>query len=117
MNNYLKYFKARFIIVGILLIAYFGITLLQTDFTDVERTNDQHTDLQRVFDYAGVLSDREEAKLEKLIRKKQKQIGGDIILVTICERLQDADDKVSHYESFYNNANLALAKDFYNVPV
>ena len=44
---------------------------------------------QRVFDSADVLSDKEEKKLEELIARREKQTGCDIVLVTLCESLEE----------------------------
>ena len=52
-------------------------------YTNTEpRSNTECTLTQRVFDDADVLTDEEEAKLEKLIAEKEKLIGGDIVLMT-----------------------------------
>ena len=48
-------------------------------YTNTEaRSNTECTLTQRVFDDADVLTDEEEAKLEKLIAEKEKLIGGDM---------------------------------------
>ena len=112
MRNYWKHFRIPFIIVIVLALVFGGITIFKGS-KEVERTNDEPGE-QRVFDYADVLSDSEEKKLEKLIAKKQKQLGGDIVLMTIEQRLQDADDYGWHSESYYYAANLDLAETIYD---
>ena len=54
---------------------------------DYQRTNTECVTDERVFDNAGVLSDREEEKLRRLIAKREKQTGCDIVLVTLNEPL------------------------------
>ncbi len=72
-----------------------------------ERNNDQCTFTRRVFDYADVLTDVQEQKLQKLIDKRQEQLGLDIVIVTI-----DEDVGSDPYDSTYNNT-IYFAEDFY----
>lgn len=112
MRNYWKHFRIPFIIVIVLALVFGGITIFKGS-NEVERTNDEPGE-QRVFDYADVLSDSEEKKLEKLIAKKQKQLGGDIVLMTIEQRLQDESDDYEYPEYYYSEVNLDLAEDIYD---
>ena len=57
-----------------------------------------------MFDYADVLTDKQEKKLENLIAKREKQVGIDLAVVTICE------DVGSDY---YNIRTREFAEDFY----
>ena len=54
-----------------------------------QRTNTECVTDERVFDNAGVLSDKEEEKLRRLIAKREKQTGCDIVLVTLNEPLEE----------------------------
>lgn len=63
---------------------------------------------QRVFDYADVLTDSQETKLERLIAKREKQLGLDIVIVTICENVGS-----DPYDSSINHT-IDFAEDFYS---
>lgn len=106
MKKYIKYFKVPFIIIAVLLAIYASLMIVKSLQGEKERTNTVHTDTQRVFDYADVLTDSEEAKLEALIAKRQKQIACDIVLVTINEPYEG----YSSPESYVMNR----ADDFYD---
>lgn len=92
MREYFRYFKWIYIILavlGILLfvlhVGHWGIALT----ADYQRTNKECLTDQRVFDYGDVLTDKEEQKLEKLIAKREKQTGCDIVLITLHESLKE----------------------------
>lgn len=72
-----------------------------------KRNNSQCTFTRRVFDYADVLTDRQEEKLQQLIEKRQEQLGLDIVIVTI-----DEDVGSDPYNAKYNNT-IYFAEDFY----
>ncbi len=72
-----------------------------------ERNNDVCTTERRVFDYADVLTDRQERRLQNLIDKRQKQLGLDIVIVTI-----DEDVGSDPYNASINRT-IDFAKDFY----
>ena len=91
MKEYFKYFRWVFIVIAVLAIvlaAIKGAQGLAAITGSHERTNAECTTTQRVFDYADVLTDREEKKLESLIAKREKQTGCDIVLVTLYESLK-----------------------------
>ena len=92
MKEYFKYFRWVFIVIAVLAIvlaAIKGAQGLASITGSHERTNTECTTTQRVFDYADVLTDREEKKLESLIAKREKQTGCDIVLVTLYESLEE----------------------------
>ena len=60
---------------------------------------------QRVFDDADVLTDEEEAKLEKLIAEKEKLIGGDIVLMTTNDASLNTMEKLRDYAQNYYKEN------------
>lgn len=72
-----------------------------------ERNNPDCVTDRRVFDYADVLTDRQEDKLQKLIDQKQEQLGLDIVIVTINENVGS-----DPYDSSYNNT-IYFAENFY----
>lgn len=67
--------------------------------------------LQRVYDEADVLTASEEEKLEELIAKREKQIGCDIVLVTINESILDGKEDVGKN---WENGMMNYADDFYD---
>ena len=92
MREYFRYFKWIYIILAVLgvLLAvlhagHWGIAKA----ADYQRTNQECATTQRVFDYGDVLTDKQEQKLEKLIVKREKQTGCDIVLVTLAESLKE----------------------------
>lgn len=92
MKQYFHYF--RFIFIGIaVLVLFLGIVCVyKTTIGTVgieERANTECVTEERVFDYADKLTDKQEEKLRKLIAKREKQIGCDIVLVTIEESLEE----------------------------
>lgn len=72
-----------------------------------ERNKNDCTTTQRVFDYADVLTDKQEKRLQQLIDKRQKQLGLDIVIVTIDENVGS-----NPYDSSYNNT-IYFAENFY----
>lgn len=92
MREYLRYFKWLYItlaavalLVAALHAGHWGIAKK----ADYQRTNTECKTQERVFDYADVLSDKEEEKLRKLIARREKQTGCDIVLVTLDEPLKE----------------------------
>lgn len=92
MREYIKYFRWLFLCIAILaavLLAMEGVHASIAKSRYYERTNGECKTKQRVFDYAGVLSDKEERKLTELIAKREKQVQCDIVLVTLDESLKE----------------------------
>lgn len=92
MRDYFRYFKWVYIILAVtaaftiaLHVGHWGVARAM----DYQRTNTACETQERVFDYAGVLSGREENKLRELISKREKQTGCDIVLVTLNEPLEE----------------------------
>lgn len=92
MREYFRYFKWLYIIlaaVALLTAVLHGGHWALARAMHYERTNAGCATDERVFDNADVLSDREETKLRKLIAKREKQTGCDIVLVTLNEPLEE----------------------------
>lgn len=92
MREYFCYFKwlyivlaAAAILTAVLHAGHWGLAKAM----NYQRTNTECMTQERVFDMAGKLSDKEEEKLRKLIAKREKQTGCDIVLVTLNEPLED----------------------------
>ncbi len=92
MKRFLKRFRICLIILGALAAFYFaltGIHSLTGSLKSQKRQNTECTTKERVFDQGDVLTDEEEEKLRKLIAKRERQTGCDIVLVTLNESLRD----------------------------
>lgn len=92
MKDYFRYFKWVYIILAaaaflviVLHAGHWGIARA----VDYQRTNTECATQERVFDYADVLSEKEENNLRRLISKREKQTGCDIVLVTLNEPLEE----------------------------
>ena len=92
MREYFRYFKWIYIILAamglltaLLHVGHWGLAKA----ADYQRTNTECATAERVIDGAGVLSDKEEEKLRRLIARREKQTGCDIVLVTLKEPLEE----------------------------
>lgn len=114
-KHYLNYFKGWFILLGILALicgVMIGGRVLKGK---VARTNDEAPD-ERVYDHAEVLSDSEEEKLRKLIKKSEAEIQADIVLVTIDQPVEgsEARQKYGYRSDDWEQNMNDLADDFYD---
>lgn len=114
-KHYLSYFKGWFILLGILAVVcgvMIGGKMLKGK---VARTNDEAPD-ERVYDHAEVLSDSEEEKLRKLIKKSEAEIQADIVLVTIDQPVEgsEARQKYGYRSDDWEQNMNDLADDFYD---
>ena len=92
MREYFRYFRWLYIIFAAVLVIFGLLTAGHTITAGVvyyDRANTECTTTERVFDYGDVLTDKEEDKLRRLIDKRQKQTGCDIVLVTLDESLKE----------------------------
>lgn len=115
MKEYFRYFRWVFITIAVLaviLAAIKGVRGLAAMTGNHERTNTKCATTQRVFDYADVLTDKEEKKLEALIAKREKQTGCDIVLVTLYESLEEYARAVEP-DVPYNQFVRIFAEEFY----
>lgn len=89
MKKYIKSMRVPLIAIAVLLVLYLIVWGMDRAASrDYERGNNAEPG-QRVYDYADLLSPSEEEKLEKLIAKREDQIGCDIVLVTLNEPLRE----------------------------
>jgi uncharacterized membrane protein YgcG len=115
MKKYFCYFKWLYLILGILLLVFLTLSVGQWGIAKVvshDRTNTQCMTTERVFDYADVLSDKEEEKLRKLIAKRERQTGCDIVLVTLNESLKDYAEEKEPWV-YYDEFVRVYAEDFW----
>lgn len=115
MRKFWRRFKGYFIFLGILAAIYLAISGLHAvvGLFKGERDNAFCTTDERVFDKAGVLSDEEEEKLRKLIAKRERQTGCDIVLVTLDEPLREYARAREEYVSS-DRYVMVYADDFYD---
>lgn len=113
MREYLHYFRFLFISIGVMFTLWLVVFLVKGNTGNYVRTNTECTTEERVFDYADVLTDTEEEKLREQIAQREKQIGADIVLVTLNESLKEyarAYDENAPYSEF----TMIYADDFYD---
>lgn len=115
MREYFRYFKWVFVVIAVLTVilgAVRGVQGLAAMTGKHERTNTECATPRRVFDYADVMSDKEEKKLEELIAKRERQTGCDIVLVTLCESLEEYAREIEP-DVPYNQFVRIFAEEYY----
>lgn len=99
--KYIKHFKTLFIVFAVICLLYaavMGIFSGRASKNYYPSTNSMRATDERVFDFADVLTDKEEDKLRKLIAKREKQTCCDIVIVTLDQSL--ADYEVEYREAY-----------------
>lgn len=89
MKKYFKYFMIPFIIFGIILIVFTAMMIVKNMPKTYIRNNALCTSEQRVFDYADLLTDEEETRLETLIAITEAECGADIVIVNLNSSLEE----------------------------
>lgn len=118
MAKVLKKFKPLYITIGIL-AGLIAICLLRRSLISEKTSYSDAITNQRVFDYGELLTDEEEEKLEKLIDKRQRQTGYDIVLVTlnmdvsVYNNIDRAGIFARDYEDIMNEHGSTYRDDFY----
>ncbi len=115
MRDYFRYFKWYYILSAVFLLL-FGLVSgghwLIARMAGYQRENTECTTTERVFDYGDILTDKEEDKLRRLIAKREKQTGCDIVLVTLQESLKEYARQIDpsvRYDEFVR----IYAEEFY----
>ncbi len=112
MKKYFKYFRIPFIIFGCIFVV-FSVVFYQNHFgKKYVRNNDVCPTSQRVFDFADLLTEEEEEKLEKLIAKKEAECGLDIVIVNLNVSLESMVHEVNPYAEIEDYA-MIFADEFY----
>ncbi len=106
VKQYLRYFRIWFIVLGIVFALWVVIGITHLLKASPRRGNDS-APIERVYDYAEVLSAKEEENLRQLIAETEEKIQCDIVLVTMKQQVG-----ISDYEWEKNMRN--LADDFYD---
>lgn len=114
-KQYLHYFRIWFIVLGILAVVFVGVCIMQALMPEVARTNHEAPE-ERVYDYAGVLTDAEEQKLREYIAIQEKKYHFDIVLVTINEDVESIGNwntvMMNTADDFYDNNKYGYNKSF-----
>lgn len=110
LRQYLKYFRIWFIAVGVVVV----ITIFMIFRANLPSANRQAPE-ERVYDYAGVLTDSEEEALRRKIAEYEKKGQIDIIIVTLNEPMgiEDAEwewNMMNYADDFYDNGKFGWNK-------
>lgn len=105
-KQYLRYFRFWFVGVGIAFVIFLVGVGSNAMRDKAVRSNDS-APAERVYDYANVLTDEEEARLRSQIAEAEAAVCCDIVLVTIRQEVGTSD-----YE--WENNMMNLADDFYD---
>lgn len=89
-KQYLHYFRIWFAVIGVLIILCIVMALIKRAGKDTPRTNGD-APTERVYDYADVLTGKEEEDLRAYIAKMEKEYQIDIVLVTINQSVEGAE--------------------------
>lgn len=86
-NQFFKFFRVWFIIIGILLIIAVAMSCI-TRMADNGSRGNMNAPSERVYDEAGILSAEEEERLRSQIDKVEKRLHMDIVIVTIDQPME-----------------------------
>ncbi|MDE6701062.1 MAG: TPM domain-containing protein [Acetatifactor sp.] len=112
----LRYFMIWFIITGIVVVLLLGTVLFKTMQSNLPRLNTVSPQ-ERVYDYADVLTDREEEELRAAIAEAEKQSHADIIIVTLNEPMGVSDstwewNMMNYADDFYDDGKYGWNKAY-----
>lgn len=114
LRQYLKYFRIWFIITGVILLLTVA-TLVVTVIASHAPRGNSFAPLERVYDYADVLTDAEEDELRELIAAKEKKCHIDIIIVTLNQEMGLDDwtwesNMMNYADDFYDDGKYGWNK-------
>lgn len=114
LRQYFKYFRLWFIAVGVVAVVLLGTLAYKIVLRNLPRKNTA-APAERVYDYADVLTDKEEEDLRDAIAQAERQSHVDIIIMTINEPmgLSDPDWKrnmMNYADDFYDNGKFGWNK-------
>ncbi len=102
MKQYFKRFWFWYVIIAVMLVIYLVARFAGGNAgQEYTRINTECLTQERVFDYANKLSDSEEDALRELIAKREKQVGCDIVLVTLNDPELNSDPKMMKYADYF----------------
>ncbi len=94
-RQYLHYFRFWFLAVGILAVICCALYFVKQGEGGAPRTNNE-APKGRVFDYAEVLSQQEEAYLAQYIADREEKLEMDIVLVTISQPVEGEEARTEY---------------------
>lgn len=94
-KQYVKYFRVLFIILGIFLVAAVAMRIWITNMNNRPRRNTQ-APVERVYDYANILTPEEEELLRSQIAAAEKKLRMDIVLVTLNQPMEGEEAMNEH---------------------
>ena len=112
-KEYLRYFRIWFIIVGILAVLAAGRVAVRLAADNAPRENNS-APVERVYDYADVLTDDEEERLRSQIAKAEKRLHMDIVIVTFNESVEGEEAEKTFGSPYWEVNMQALADDFWD---
>lgn len=114
-RQYVHYFRFWFIGIGIVALLCLALWSVKNFADDVPRTNND-APAERVYDYADVLTDREEEELRQYIAQMEKKMHIDIVLVTINQSVEgrEAMEQYGLRSTNWEQNMQDLADDFWD---
>ena len=115
-KQYLHFFRIWFVIVGVLFVVTILAVLAKSMLRTVRVRNNSQAPEERVYDYAEVLTSEEEDKLRALIAEREKEIGCDLVVVTIRQPVEGSTAKELYgyrYTDWKRNMQ-DIGDDFYD---
>lgn len=98
-KQYLHYFRFWFIIVGIVFILTVAMGIAYFIRINTPRLNTS-APVERVYDYADILTDEEEEKLREYIAKKEKEYKADFVIMTFSRAVEGSEARKQYgYDS------------------
>lgn len=114
MRKYVKSMAIPLTAIAVLLVIYLILFGLNRATSGVYIRKNYLAPSERVYDYANVLSDSEERRLEELIAMREAQIGCDIVLVTLNEPLREFAEGYSGHSLSEEDYVKAYADAFFD---
>lgn len=114
IRQYLHHFRIWFILVGVMAAVTAGVGIWHFAGSSDERGNTS-APAERVYDNAGILTDREEEKLREYIAEKEAQYRADFVILTISRPVEGQEALDSGLRSSDWERNMtAIADDFWD---
>lgn len=115
LRQYLHYFRFWFIVVGILFVVTVGAGISYSIKNNAPRGNTSAPE-ERVYDYAGVLTEEEEEKLREYIAKMEKIYKADFVIMTFCQAVegQEAMEQYGCDSTEWTHNMMDIADEFWD---
>lgn len=115
-KQYLHYFRPWFIAIAILLAACAALQIGRMTANGSKVRSNHNAPSERVYDFADVMTDKEEEKLRKIIAKYEKKYGIDIVLMTIRQPVEGeaAKEQYGYRSTDWDNNMTDIADNFWD---